>query len=1260
MTRTRNLVVLFMLAAFTVVSFAQLATTSLRGVVRDPSGAVVPGATISLLNSATGQRFTATADVSGEYVLAQLPPASYTITATATGFASQSKIAQLLVEQPATVDFTLTVQASNVIVNVSAATQTLNTTDAALGGSMGNSEIQALPSETRNVPDLLSLQPGVLYLPQAANPAMTDSRTGAVNGVRSDQGNITVDGIDDNDQVNGFAFTGVLRETQDSVEEFRTTTGNANASAGRSAGAQVSLITKSGTNQFHGAAYEYNRPTLTVANDWFNKQAELNSGNPNIPGKLIRNIFGADVGGPIKKDKLFFFVNYEASRLAENTQVNRTDPTASYQKGNLIYQGDNSAGQVVNVTLSPAQVAQLDAGCTVCNMPSYTPGPGPDPYALAYFNQQPAANGTSLGDGLNTGSYSFSSPNPKRLNTSIARIDWSPSDKQHIFVRGGLQKDITDGVVQYPGQPPSTVLEDNTKGIVAGDTWTFSPTMVNDIRYGYIRQGYSNRGVGSGDYVDFRFQDTITAETRTTINSNPVNNIVDNFNWTKGKHDLQFGVNWRLVHQNSSQDETTFNSGSSNPYWLGGSPPDPSAPPLNNLPVDNGFTNSYVIAYANLVGTVPSVTNSYNYKVTSPTTGTILPDGAFLTRSFKANEYEYYVQDSWRVTPSLTITYGIRHTILQTPWETSGQQVSPTIDTDAWFKQREASALQGAIYEPNLQFAPSGPYYHEPGFWPKSKNNFAPRVAIAYSPNAKTSIRAGFGMYYDHYGQSLVNIFSQQGSFGISSSVTNPAGQFTSENSPRFTSRNVLPFSNGAAPPVQTYPYTAPLGNFAITWGLDNKLKTPYSEAFDFSIQRELSHGFTLETAYVGQLGRHLLQSHDLAEPVDYVDPQGGGDYYAAGSQLSHLVDLHGGNTNATVAPIKYFEDVFPYMANLDYLGESATQSIYQNEWAVYRSNLGATSALADIDFFCSGINPATGNYRNYPCPANFQSRFWQNQFSSLYVLNTIGMSYYNALQVTLRHESSHNLQLDVSYTLSKSIDWGSDAERSTEFSTGVAFNSSSIINTWKPYLNRGPSDFDTRHLLTVDGVYLLPVGRGQRFLGTINRVGQVFLGGWQLSGLARVSSGLPFSLYEPGFTTNWQQEGFGVVTGPVKMRRHFDANGNPQVFDNPAAINSGLTTGFPIRLPYPGETGERNNFRGDGIFDIDASLTKGWTLPYGTLKFTWEVYNVTNTVRFDPGGQNAGGASTLGNGLTGADLGVYNTLLSQPRRMQFSLRYDF
>ena len=270
-----------------------------------------------------------------------------------------------------------------------------------------------------------------------------------------------------------------------------------------------------------------------------------------------------------------------------------------------------------------------------------------------------------------------------------------------------------------------------------------------------------------------------------------------------------------------------YNNATTNPYWLGGSPPDPSSIGLD--PVDSSFGNSYGIAYANLVGTVPEVTNVYNYKVSSPTTGDLLADGTPIVRHFKSNEYEGFVQDSWHASTNLTLTFGLRYTILQTPWETAGQQVAPTIHTHTFFAQRQAAADQGQIYEPLLSFAPSGPFYHKPGFWPKSKNNVAPRLAVAYSPDNKTSIRAGAGMYFDHYGEGLVNTFDQQGSFGLSSQVTNPPATFDYTSAPRFTGERTIPFSNGAAPSSQTFPFipnNTQSSEFAITWGLDSKLKT--------------------------------------------------------------------------------------------------------------------------------------------------------------------------------------------------------------------------------------------------------------------------------------------------------------------------------------------------------------------------------------------------------------------------------------------------
>jgi hypothetical protein len=1238
-------------------SRAQQATTSLTGVVTDPSGGLLPGASVTITRPDTGQTLTTTTNARGQYLFSQLTPGTWNVTISAKGFADQSKVGTLLVSQPATIPFKMSVQALAQTINVSAETETLNTTDASLGNAISNRTIQNLPMEDRNVPDLLSLQPGVLYLGHAID-AQTDSRTGSVNGVRSDQDNITIDGLDDNDQRQGLAFTGVLRETLDSIDEFRVTTGMANADQGRAAGAQSNLVTKSGTDQFHGAAYEYNRNTATASNDWFNKNAELSSGLPNVPGKYIRNTFGGDLGGPIKKKKLFFFGNYEASHIRENAQVQRETPTDSLKAGNIIYQSNG-----VNITQNPQQIAATDPLCSGLGTCPW--GPGVDPNILTMLAGYPTANGAALGDGLNLGSYSFSSPNPQNLNTSIVRLDWDPVPHHQLFFRGDLQDDTTEDPVQFPGQPPSYVIRDNSKGLGAGDTWEITNNLVNDFRYGYIRQGYSQAGADCGAYVQFfRTLSTPTAETCTTIVHVPVQNFVDNVSWTHGNHSVSFGGDVRLITNYSDSDVTSYGFADGNIQWLNtggsiagaGTSLDPGA--FGQPPVDSGDSTTYSEEVAMMAGVIPFIQGQFNFTVQpGGKTGTTNAEGAPVALNYYSKEFEWYVQDQWKIYPNATLTFGIRQVLLQPPYETHGQQVQPTIDTHQWFDTRVAQAAKGITDQPDLSFAPSGNANGKASYWTMQKTNFAPRVALVVAPDNKTSIRVGGGMYFDHFGEGIVDTFSQLGSFGLTTAITNPAGQFSVDNAPRFTSLTAVPPLAGVSiPSVITYPYTPPNNvntGLAITWGVDNKIKTPYTIAYDFSIQREIPHGFSIEADYVGTFGRHLMQQLDLAEPLDLVDPKSGMDYFEAGKLLSQAT--YAGAT--TVQPIPYWENLFPYLASA---GQSATQNIYTNVYQPQAVSGNDSFALAVLDAYCDP-NQGAGGLGCGPfedANGNITTRFYQRQFSSLYAWSSIGTSSYNALQLTARKVTNSGLAFNFSYTLSNSIDLGSDAERNNELS---ATTFSEIINSFNPKLNRGVSDFDTRHLITGDFVYQLPFGRGMRYGAESNGVVNAFIGGWTLSGITRWSSGLPFSIAPPlSYSTNYQVAGLAVKTGPIKIRKHFVSGGLPQVFDNPNALNNGIGTGFPLRYPYPGEAGNRNNFRGDGYFEQDASLSKVWkTFHDQTLRFAWEVFNVSNSSRFD-----TSPVSSLG-GLnpivtSGAGFGIYSSTLVQTRKQQFSLRYDF
>src|SRR5262249_24886463 len=384
---------------------------SLRGTVLDPSDSVVAQATVLLENTESNIKRQVNTSAQGDYQFAALPPGTYVLSVTAPGFERYRQTGlQLLVNTPATANVHLKLGRATEVVSVTSEAPILNTVDASLGNSFDQNQVRQIPLEGRNVPDLLSLQAGVAYTGNRPDiDKDQDSRNGSVNGARSDQSNITLDGVDVNDQSSGYAFTSVLPVTLDSVQEFRVTTSNYNADQGQGSGAQVALVTKSGTNSFHGSLYEYHRNTITSANDYFVKRAELATGQPNTPDKLLRNIFGVSVGGPVKKERLFFFVNYEGTRQREQQSTVRTIPTPSLCAGNIQYV--NVGGGIT--TLKPSDIASLDPLTGGYN------GQGPginqaieNANHTGYFDKtfctgQFATNDPSVGDGLNYSGYRF-------------------------------------------------------------------------------------------------------------------------------------------------------------------------------------------------------------------------------------------------------------------------------------------------------------------------------------------------------------------------------------------------------------------------------------------------------------------------------------------------------------------------------------------------------------------------------------------------------------------------------------------------------------------------------------------------------------------------------------------------------------------------------------------------------------------------------------------------------------------------------------
>jgi hypothetical protein len=1236
----------------------------------------VVGASVTISNVNTGFSQSTKTDDNGTYQFFQIPPGTYTLTVSKSGFATRrEENLHLMVNLPATANATMNVQGGTTTVEVTGERMGINTQDATMGNAFGTSQIAALPFEGRDPVSILSLQPGVSWVGKNVDQNY-DSRGGSVNGARSDQTNVVLDGIDNNDQTHGYAFNGALRSTLDSLQEFRVTTSSANADAGRSSGAQVVLLTKGGTNKIHGSLYEYNRSTIGVANDWFNKHTELKNGLPNVPGKLIRNTFGATFGGPIRKDRLFFFAAYEGQRTRESQEVTRTVPSDNLRQGIVSYYCDpadpncstsNPNVTVVNgvATLTAAQLASMDPNCTTtCPL-----GRGADPNVLALFQQYRHPNATNAGDGLNFQGYSFSAPMPAKLDTYIVKLDYNINQNHRVFVRGGLVNDHgASQPPQFPGLPADQALLDNSKGLIVGYTATISSNLINNLRYGLIRQGTDIAGLQTHPYIQFDFLDSIQGFTPTTRVIVPVNNLVDDFTWVKGKHTLQFGGNLAIVTNNRSWTSNSFSQVIVNPQWTpsttiagSGGSLDPAAFGLPSVYASQ-FQSGYDYPVAAVTGLL--LQSSSNYNLTK--SGQALGEGVAPVRHFRSNEFELYAQDSWHATPQLVLTAGLRYTLLQPPYETTGTQVAPTISLNDFVKQRAAAMYAGQTYNPLITFDLSGQANGRKPYWAWDYKDLAPRFSFAWSPKGEsgllhrlfgsagqTSIRGGYGIYYDHFGQGITNTFDRNGSFGLATSLGNNPGAYSVDNVPRFTDLYTLPSQMLQPPPAGGFPKTPdPQGN-NIYWGLDDKLKTPYSHVFDFSITRELPKNFAMEVAYVGRLGRRLMQEEDLAAPLDIRDPVSGMDYFTAATLFTKAaengVPIQNFGPGST---IPFWENVFPGAAGVPLqslcapgastsMTPTATQAMY-DVFACTTHN--ETAALFRVD---TGCFPSCATIGGQITP----NAFFHPQFSSLYSWRSIGNSSYNGLQLMLRRKLTNGLQWEFNYTYSKSMDIGSNAERinAHEFLSGF----SQVINTWSPNQLRAVSDFDTTHQINTNWVYELPVGRGKTFGASSGAWLNALVGRWQWSGLARWTSGFPTSMYcYFCYPTNWYLESGAILSGPrPKSGAFIDKDGDPNIFKDPGtAIKS-------FRFSYPGESGQRNEIRGPGYFGIDGGLSKSWMIKESQdLKFSWEVFNVTNSVRFDVG------PLPQGNGQIDKApvFGKYTSTLTNPRVMEFALRYSF
>jgi hypothetical protein len=1313
--------------------FAQIGTTSLRGSVLDASGGAVPGASVKLADPELGVQRGTVSNETGQYEFLSLQPGTYALSVEVRGFRKyEQKNIQLLVNNPATLNVVLQVGMNTEIVEVSAQGQTINTTDATIGVAFGENQVRQLPLESRNVGDLLSLQAGVVYT--GDNPTITetekdtDTRSGAVNGARSDQSNVTLDGIPVNPK-GGYAFQSVLPVTLDSVEEFRVTTSNSDAGEGSAGGAQVALVTKSGTNNIHGSVYEYNRNSFVSANDYFLKSSELQSGNPNTPEFLNRNIFGASVGGPLKKDRLFLFLNFEGYRDVEEQSVLRIVPTASLRDGVVFYTCDPtvpepSCGSTATVTgisgksytasfptepgygLSPSQLTAMDP---VGSLSGYTGPVGPDSAVMAYMNKYPLPNDFSQGDGLNTAGYRFAARTSNTKNWYIAKMDYNitKDGKQRVSLTGALANQNQANAPFLPGQAPETSIVNYNKGLIANYSAVITGSLINNFRYGFIRESMGT--IGNTDQAWNTFRGIDQGINYSSEFQRPINSFWDDLNWTHGKHTWQLGFQTSLIRNPTSSTTSSFSYGYMNAEWLdtsglAGREYSPLNPANNGYPgVDFvGFGTNYDNAVTDLFGMDVEVNAQYN----ALRNGSLLPQGAPVVRHFAEDGYEMYAQDAWKIKPNVTLTLGLRYSLFSPPWETNGLEVTPTESLGTWFNDRGQGMSNGipSIDAPPIVFNWAGPANGgTPGYYGWDHKDLGPRVAFAWSPGfdsgllqsvfggaGKSSVRAGFGIVYDRIGEGLLDTFDTNGSFGLSTVIPNGVASESVLSTPRITNMNTIPtldnlgnaiFVPPPPPPPTPYPSNPALGSEAIAWGVDSSIKTPYSYTLDLSVQRQLPSGFTLDVGYVGRLSHRLLAQDDLAMPLDPYDKIAGMDYFAAATALAKLYrsGMTTNQFNPSMVPAnvqQYWTDITQpagpggayAIGTLSPYGSCATNGMNSTTNPTVlafdllcANNLNESSAIYEMD---TGGVPNAMNLNGpsyYYTVGNYTGPnvFYSPQYSSLYALRTVTNAAYHALQVTLQHKMAHGIQFDFNYTYGKSIDVASDAERVGMYG-GLG---GQIINAWNPNSNRGPSDFDLRHQFNTNFIWEMPFGRGRWIAHDVNRVADALIGGWQLSGLARWTSGFPVNVDNGGvYPTNFQLEGNASMICPVTTGTYYTGPSSNGANTAPNLFANGVAASACFGYDFPGQTGGRNQIRGPGFFGVDLGLAKRWKMPWSekqSLQFRWEVFNVTNSVRFDVQSASASTNGSLENGNS-TNFGNFSGTLTNPRIMQFALRYEF
>jgi carboxypeptidase family protein len=1239
-----------------VPAWAQTASTAIvLGTVTDPAGAIVPDAKVDLTNVATSETRSVQTNASGQYVFPGVAPGTYTLKFTKPGFATTTVSAfKADVTKSYTFDIKLEIRSSAETVEVNATSAAeLQTTDAVVGGVIGGALLSRLPTLNRDATELLTLQPGSTPYDDSTG---FGNGGGTIAGARSDQNTVSLDGIDITDNVitGGANEQPILPVGVDAVDEFRVGVTNNNASFGRSAGGQITLISRSGTNSYHGTAYWFHQNDDLNANTWELNHTPVrdNTGaitSPFTPKPEQKdNRVGVSFGGPIRRDKTFIFGNYEVRRFPQALPFTRLVPSDTLKQGKLVFGGTTyDLG-------APAGTGGCGAsGTTDCD-PRHL---GISPTVRALWGLMPTGNDNTVpgADGVNILGLRGTVPASLKNDGVAVKLDHNFTDKVHFFGRYSYSRSLSPngGQVDLRGSSPTnpSVSQLRGDGIIAGLEWQLRPNLLNSFRGGWVRarQDFSvirpsssaeqlqlpgtasaasqtgfialapGLATGAGFLDTVVDVDTQRARHQSIYDSNK--QYSDFLTWTKGKHTIVGGANMRWLPTIHDRDDKVIGSVNSLVAALDGD---------HNFTIAEGnrppgLAASDVTRWDRLYSASLGLVDNVGILTASDGKLNPLPFGATLVARATLRSYDFFWQDTWRMTPSLTMTYGVSYGWQTTPQERDGKQAlmvdasngNKVLTASDYLGAKEAAAAAGDFFNPTIGYMPirsSG----RSNVFNVDYGDIAPRFSIAWNPSyrggllgrifgeRKTVIRGGYGISYDRI-NTVGSVIIPMLGVGFAQTLTVGAPNCNASGTPgpgcgANTTAGASIFRVGQD---GTIPTPAPLGTQSIpvvpngflaetlSFADDPDAKVGRNHMVDFTIQRELPGNMLLEVGYIGRYARDLLNNVNFnSSPLMFKDKVSGQTFAQAYDVLSAQV-----RNKQTITPQPFFENLIPLGACNGILGVSAgssTACLAQGDAGDFTSfNVSDLFLIMDI---VRGLGAGLPTFNNL-------------NILDMFVRTHRDFSNYHAAFLALHNRGWHGLQFDLNYTFSKSLD-----------QIGTVQNSASYFaSSFNPAYEYGPSFFDRPHIVNATYSYDLPFGHGHRLGSSSHEWFNHIIGGWYTAGVVRIASGQPLTVIQ-GLSGSSLGGGliFGVAQAAIPTVNpsslgggvHGDvcsSGGVGSAGDGPncGAGNTGTGVNYfanpgaaindfrPILLASDGRTGRGQPLRGFGIRTFDMRIGK-------------------------------------------------------------------